>query len=444
MAHAKRWAIGMILAAGTWTGLAASSASAQIAQPVAKAERRGAPFRIDTYAKVLKLDETQTATARQFYEAMTREQQKASRRMREAFEESDEDRKIGEHKAAEGRMDKAIREHRAASERLTTQFLDDLKALLRADQQDNWTKFEQLRRRELYLRGGTVGGSSIDLMKIVDELKLAGEPQTKAQEILSQYEPDLDKALQEREKNAKDDQKTFGGIQQFDEKSLKAHMDRTRATDMRVREVNMRYLRQLVAVLPEDLGKTLEERYQMKAYRSAYRETKTGRNLTEAGKLKDLTDEQRRRLAELQERYARDAKAAGDRWAAARQKAEDEGRGGFEPFMIAGPGITGPQGDPDIEAAQKGRRDVDSWAKQQLEQILTPDQIAAIPKPDAGAGQRVEVISDGGDEVVVVSDLDEEDLPPPGSGGAVIIRTVDISSPPGGQSPPPAQPPKPD
>lgn len=404
--------------------------------------------RIDAYIRVLGLDGEQGAVARDLHQAMTAEIARQSKKTREALAESGEDRRAGDPASAEKRMDDAIRTQRAASKKATQQFLDDLKALLRPEQLGNWQKFEQHRRREIHLRGGTVGGAGVDLFRIVEQLKLTGEPADRAAKALDEYAPDIDRVLREREQVAAEDEKTFSGVQRFDETSMKTRFQRDRAIDLRVREVNLKHLRQLAGVLPENLARQLDEQFQLKAYRQAYRKTALDHTLKKAVEVEGLSAEQRRKVEALAARHAMESRAAGDRLARAIRAAEDAGKFSQEPMVMidTGAGFLGPKdADDSVRDARLARRDLDRSVRDQLAEILTPDQLASIPKPTpgAGGGQRVEVHSDGMGEMVFVSDMDEEDLPPPEAGGGMIMRTVEVrrGGGPGGQ---PATSPVPD
>lgn len=388
--------------------------------------------RIDAYIRVLGLDAEQAAVAQDLYQAMTADIARQSKRTREAMAESAEDRKAGDLAGAERRMEEAIRSQRESSRKVSQRFLDDLKILMRPDQSGNWEKFEQHRRRETHLRGGTVGGSGVDLFRIVDQLKLAGEPAAKAAKALDEYAPDIDRALRDRERVAAEDEKTFAGVMHLDEKMMRARFERDRAIDLRVREINLKHLRLLAGVLPEDLAKKLDEQFQLKAYRQAYRKTGLDHTLIKAKDLEGLSPEQKRKLETLAARHAKESRSAGDRLAGAIRAAEDAGKFAAEPMVMidAGAGFVGDKdADESVRNARLARRDLDRSVREELAEILTPDQLAAIPKPQpgmGGGGQRIEVHSNGADEMVFISDLDEEDMPPPELGGGAIMRTVEV------------------
>jgi hypothetical protein len=440
----------LLLVCGLILGLS-SVAMAQSSPPAERQAAAASPAtsRIDRYAKVLTLDAAQTEAAKSLYDAYQKETAAAGKKMREALKDAQDQMNDGDHKAFEERMGQGMRDHAAASKKLTDSFLSDLRSILKPEQADRWPSFERLRRREQYLTGimsmggAAPGGSTVDLFPLIDKLGIPGSLRTKVDEQLALYEIDLDRPLQDRQHHMEDEQVQMGGgIQHFDADSFAKKQERDRAVDMAIREVNTRYVRQIGSVLPEDLAKKLAEAYDARAYRGIYKDSTISRKMAAAQKLADLSAEQKKSLQSMIDRYRKDAKVANDRWAAAQKAAEDAGRPTGGGLMFAGPGSV-EKVDPDFAAARSSRRDVDNAAREQLEKLLSPEQLAAIPQPaPAGmlGGHRVEVFGDGtGADMVFTGDVDMPDDMEPGMGGApvVIMRTVDVggSGPHAGDQP---------
>ena len=422
------------LAAGQATDKAAPPPKAQA--PIEAAKPKGVS-KIERYARVLGLDKAQTDAARDLYDAYVKETQAAAKKMRETMKDAQEDMNSGDRAEFERGVQKNMAEHRETSRKVTDSFLADLRDLLRPDQQSNWPAFERFRRREKYLNammgigGMGVGGSSVDLFPVIEKLGVPADAKPKVDEALSRYEVDMDRPLKEREQNTEDEQKQMGAVQHFDRDSFTRKLERDRRVDLQIREVNTRYVREIAALLPDELAKKLNDAYQARAYRSIYRESSVSKRLASALQVKDLSADQRARLQALADSYKRDARAANDRWAAAQEKAETAGRPTGGGLLMLGPGDSGAEKiDPDVADARSGRRDLDNAARDQLGKILTPDQLASLPDPNAMRGgaiaHRVAVFGDGtGDNMVLVDDLDLGDDAPPADGAPVmIIRTV--------------------
>lgn len=405
--------------------------------------------KIDRYARVLGLDETQKEVAKDLHTAYERSQAEASKKMQAAMKDAQADMDDGDHAAFQEKLNKAMKENGAASKTLTEQFLSDLKSLLRADQEGNWARLERLRRREAVLSGmnfggASLGGSGIDLIPMVGRMEIPADRKAKIDELLGLYEVDIDRPLQERERNLEQDRETMGAVQQFTPETFRKQQERDRAVDLKVREVNDKYVRLIGAELPEEIAAKLSDEYRMKSYRSAYRTTSLGRELAAAEKLKGLSEKQREQVRAMNERYRREARAANDRLAAAMRRAEDEGK------SVGGPMAFGPGGaegvDPLVADARSQRREVDSKMRDEMERLLTPEQLADArdaAKPQGLMGRQVSVIGDStGGEMVFVSDIElDEEMEEGEEGGeaVMIIRTVETVAP---ATAPPAEDPK--
>ncbi|MBX3405154.1 MAG: hypothetical protein KF869_00195 [Phycisphaeraceae bacterium] len=431
------------------------------AEPVIVAGEPGQPVihraqresRIERYARVLGLDEVQLEVARDLDIAYQHASAEAGGRLNAAMKDAQADMSEGDHAAFQEKIQRTMREHREASKALTGQYLSDLRALLTSEQQGNWARLERLRRRESDLtgmagmRGNEIGGAWLDLFPIVARLEVPEDVKPKVDEIMGMYEIDIDRPLQERERNRESDEETMGAVRQFTSETFQRQMDRDRAIDLRVREVNDKYVRLLGAELPDELGARLAEEYRARAYRSAYRPTTAGRELAAAEKLRGLTQKQREQLRAMQEKYQREAKAAGDRLAAAMRRAEDEGRPTGGGLMVMGPGMSGGTADPAVMQARADRRELDARLREEMERMLSPEQLAdarEAARPQGATGQRIEVIGSGfGNDMVISTeiDLDDEFDGGPRADAVMIFQTVEIAAP-AQQQPPANQNPK--
>jgi hypothetical protein len=103
---------------------------------------------------------------------------------------------------------------------------------------------------------------------------------------------------------------------------------------------------------------------------------------------------------------------------------------------MLGPGGGG-EVDPQLAEARAQRRELDSKLREDMERLLSPEQLADArdaAKPQGLMGHSVSVIADGmGDAIVFESDieLDEDAIVDDGEGGEaiVIFRTVETVAP---------------
>lgn len=428
--------------------LAATIISASLLAPSARAQvtmRMGGPgggfggggggvsrASLDRYAKLLDLTPTQKETVNALHEAYMQDSAAASREMRDQMQSLQDSIKDGDMSVIHDKMPAIMKAQGEKSAALKKGFLADLKSVLTPAQQSAWPSLERLRRREQWLRFGMVSGSSVDLTTLVDGLDIVEADRAKLAPALEEYQTDMDRLLQERERQAQEDQAKAApaGERMFDMESIQAAMKRDREQAMKVRELNQRFARVLAALLPDDKRAALEEQFKARSFRQVYGDSSAARRLTAADKLDDLTSDQRDRLARIRDSYKQSSRPLNDRWAAAQEKAENEGKAGGFPFMMFG-GEGGQ--DDELGAARSARRDLDKKTADQINEVLTPDQQARLPKQQ-GRGQFGRFADfGGGDGDMVATFVSEEDS---GDGSAVQVHSIVISGdePAGGES----------
>ena len=424
--------------------------------------------KIDRYAAALGLDEAQTQAARALYEAYARSTAEARQRMRDALKDSREKIADGDHAAFDAKLQSVMSEMHESTSKLDKSFNDDLKAILRPDQEGNWANLERLRRRDSFLRMGSMGGSTVDLVRVVDGLNLPAPERAKVAESLGLYEVDMDRVLKDRQEQQEQEAKAQaaqnpdqpkGAVMiRFDssnDEEFKKMREREREADMRVREVNQRYARIMGEQLDDPWKGRLSEMFRQQSYKQIYKPSSVARKLAAAQKVDGLTPAQKERLKSMAADYKAKAKAANDRWAGAMSKAEDAGTAqGGRLGMLAGMGDPANE-DPALKEARVARRDLDRATRDELDKMLSDqqrEQLADLDKPareGLGGGGNMQVFAVGhGDEdgMVFVSDemeeLGEDDGP--GGGGVMIMRTVEVVAPGAPVTTPPATAPKKD
>lgn len=485
----RRLALNVVLGCvGLAMGLPASAQSGQPGTPAAQPRiitrggaapgmpqtitTAGGAQRMERYATALGLDQTQTTAAKDLYDAYQKSVSSAAMNMRTALKDAQSMIQDGDMAGFAEKTQQAMAEQREATGAAEKSFLEDLRALLTPAQADNWPKFERMRRREQLMTGmgSGISGAGVDLFKIVDSINMPADEKAKVQEALGHYDLDLDRLLIERKRLNDQMQEQAGapgqmkvrrigaggpggdkagGLFGHDTDKIAEVNEKQREVDLQVRDLNDKTVRAMADVLEEPWKGKLLERVQQQAFRSIYRESAVSKKIKAARKLDTLTAQQRNDLKALAAKYQADARPMNDAWAAARKKAETAGRASAFP-TISIPGMDLGQGDedPDLSAARTARRDLDRSAREQMEKMLTPEQLAQIPDaagPGSGGllGNAIRVESFGtedGNMMFVSSDEitldpDEVEAGEGGSGGVVIMRTIEV----GGQPVPPAQ-----
>lgn len=451
------WIAGLIAAAGAGIALPAATASAQIRMSTGPGEGAGSPGGItraalDRYAKALGLDEAQreaAAALREAYAEATRQAAKDFQSKMRSLEESAED---GDADVYMRQMPEVMGKHHEKMRQAEQSLLADIKALLTPEQaEQGWPRLERMRRREQWLRTGTLSGSNVDLHRLVESLNLPEEDRARLGETLEQYEVDLDRVLEGIQRRAEDRAREQGlnrkdgpgaRIMVLDGDSMREHLKQQREDSAKVKEINQRYTRLLAAQLPDDLRAKLEEQFRRTAFNQIYRETHAARRLAAAEKFDDLTPAQRERLHSIADRYRREAAAASDRWAAAQQRAEEDGRatgGGMGGMLMLGQESDVPE---DLRAARQARRDLDRQIDDELAGLLSEEQQARLPQqqvvrrgPGGPHDEEVEFILEGGEgNAVVFSHI--EAIEDGGEGGGVIAQRIIVAtSGPGEEEP---------
>lgn len=415
----------------------------------ARAGASGIPGqRLERYADALGLDKDQREAARTLHEAYSARMKALSVDL-DATMKDLAPRLQGEDGLAP--LNAAMDEHRARSTQATDEFLKDLKAILTpAQAETTWPRLERLRRRDSLLGVGIVGGSNVDLISLIAGMKLSPELGATLRPTLDAYELDLDRALRPLE-----DLRGNGRLEiRIDSRDVPGEdpLKQRREESLKVRAVNQRYARTLAAALPEADAARLSELFRERSYREVYRPTGTGSRLGAALKLEDLTPEQQKQLADLNAKYEAELKAANTAIADATEKAEQDGKAVALPMGLPGPG----GGSEEVVAARKARRELDLRTGERLGSILTPQQVAALPRPRSGGttimggpvgggGGGAILIggADGGglgihdDAVIATEDSEDTD---PETGLTVQTRSVFVVAPSPGLLPPNAPP----
>ncbi|MCC6908729.1 MAG: hypothetical protein IT430_12365 [Phycisphaerales bacterium] len=411
---------------GGWGRAGIAALAIAVATSAARAQfggRGGADFRtaindgeIDRMVATFQLDDSQISLVDALYDGFRDAYEAASdesrQRVRDAFQEM---RDSGDWQSAASTGITFAREWQAQGKALEQSFFGDVKAVLTEDQLKLWPGYERDWRRRSSLRGGgqvgALAGENIDLFELVEELELDETAQTNLSPILDAYAIELDPALTNRDRAVSDmtdltssvlEGKT--DIEQLDSKFK--NLQRLRA---QVRDVNDRYVQVLASSLDPDKARALELEYRQRCFRRIYSPTQADRyieTVRESGALNEsqlgaveaiASDFQaqseviNRQLADLQkkqeledqqrmyERIKMMAQGGFNRGGFAQGGQDPRGRGGF-----GGPGGAGGEGqaDPRVELMQQ-KSDLVSRTLDSIAALLSPEQLAAAPKPEA-------------------------------------------------------------
>ncbi len=407
---------GVLASVAGFAGVLAPTASAQTQVRTSGARGLGAPEiskrSIDQYAKILKLDAAQKEAAMHLQESYSDATRRAGEEMQESMKSIREEASDGDFSGFAEKMPKIMETMGTKRAAAQESFLSDLKQMLTPAQESAWPTLERYRRREAHLAGGMVSGSGVDLTTVVDTLKLPEADSQKLTDTLSQYEMDMDRLLQEREK---DDGKRTDSFDfnpaNFDMEKMKARMDEARVQSLKVRDLNKQYERRVASMLGDDAKIKFEAEVKKRSFRQIYREPHVTKMLNAAAKFDDLDPTQKQQIAEMKAQYEKDLNELNTKWAAALEQAETDGKAGGIPFMGGG------NESDDLKAAKQARKDLDKKFSERIKTALNDKQKDRLPKKDSGDG----MMHFGGGEGVFVQALEVDDGDGPQSDVQVIV-----------------------
>jgi len=363
---------------------------------------------LERYSQILKLNDDQKDAAKTIHEGYTaavrqasKDQQAAMEELRRSTDDSDD------HTEFMQKMPEIQKKHREAVKKQETAFFGDLRALLTPAQEAACPKVERTRRREVGLPRGSLSGESMDLVDVVNGLKLDDKAAATLAETLDQYEIELDRQLAAREKALGQEEGWEPG-KPIDVEKMQARMKASREAGALVQGVNQSYATRISGLLPEGSRSAFAEAVKKKSFPRVYRQSRFGKAVEAALKFEDLDSGQRQALQSLKDTYERDAAPLNESWANAVKDTEKSGDNGGTLSMPGGGQFKmafseGEEKGP-LADARKARRDLDNRSMDRLKGLLSAGQRDKLPKAGSGPGPGGDMDMDdgGGDHAVVI------------------------------------------
>lgn len=360
---------------------------------------------LETYARILKMDDEQKEAAKLLAEGyrgtLATLEKDLEGRMRKLQDEA-QDEGWG---VLQKQMPAIIKEFGDRQQAAEAQFIEDIKMLLTPEQLDLYPKVEHHRRREMFLRMGTVSGAGVDVWSIQDRLMQRSRPgselvseENRAQvvEVMDRYDMDMDRLLSDMERMYKEDMRKYseGSEDMFDFGKMEQRLKPYNDLGVRIRDLNRDTARRIEPLLTEEGQKQFREQFNMRAYPRVYRKSVAQKLYDAAVKLPDLTAEQKEAIKQSKAQYDREAAPINESWARAIDAAEAKG-GGSIGLMMSG---FGGGNDPALGEARKARRGVDTAAQERLMDLLTADQKKQLPSEDSLREDPWQAMMGGGGE----------------------------------------------
>lgn len=354
---------------------------------------------LDQFGKILLLTDTQADALKDLHQAYDAAHEQATKAFQDKLERIRQDFQDTQDPSVwQKDMPEAVEKLTTEVTKVEKSFMDDLKAMLTPEQASKWPVLERASRRAKSLPGGMLAGESVDLLKQVENLKLAKTPEA-VQQSLERYEMELDGAMVERDAKRKELGEQMpgfggrarggqgggggggGGAGMFDFQKIGEVMADMRKSGVKVRDINDKYATVIASGLPDERRGEFTLNVKKAKFPQIYRESYTLKALNAAAGFKDLDTQQQTGVTDLLAKYKREIDAANDRYAKAQADAEKDGggddmMGGFMRMM------GGDQGgdDSELAIARKDRRKIDTDTLEKLKAILTPEQAEKLPE----------------------------------------------------------------
>lgn len=338
---------------------------------------------LERIGEVLNLDQDQMLVAKDFlagyrteHAQLVKEQEQLLEDAREAFRET-RDRSIWE------KVGDASEEIQEDAEQIEKRFFEDLKLLLNESQLAQWPKVEREHRRVSTIERGFLSGETVDLIDVVEEVA----PETDSAELertLESYANELDRALIKRNERYESGMSRARELfQTGDFQTIQKLFEEARESGLRVRDINMRYARQLTPLLPDDARTEFTREVNERSFPEIYRRSYAGRVFDTVEEM-ELTDAQREQIESIRSTHRRQAGSINAQW----EKAVREREESTDVMSMMRQRFRRGGGDSEARDAQRERRELDVKTAEKIREVLTPEQAEMLPDAPGFDGRR--------------------------------------------------------
>ena len=256
---------------------------------------------IELLEELIGADEGQREAIGAMFEGFQSRHQQSVEAMREIFQKAREEAQRSRDQSVWMDVQKRAIEFSKHTTSMRDAFFEDLQLLLSPEQMEQWPAFERAHRRATLLDTGQVfiSGSTLDLVRLADD---AGDEVTDVEgvgDLVQRYEVQLDRILVEsdemgREHLEKTQEMLEAGGNFFTNMNEYGQMfDEARAVQVRIRDLNDRFARQIIARLPEENRSEIEAEFNRQFMPAVYGRTFVDNAFDVALGLGDLSDDQR-------------------------------------------------------------------------------------------------------------------------------------------------------
>lgn len=344
---------------------------------------------IDTFTSLFGLDKAQKDAVKQLFDGYQQQFAASAKEMRAKVDAARQEAQDSGDRAAFGEVMTQMTDFRKTKTKMEESFFSDMKVVLSEKQLEKWPSFERTRRRQSTIGNGLMSGERVDLVKLVDDLKLPPAERTGLNEVLEQYSVELDPVLVNRntvyeEFQGKMRELFSGGDQSAMEEAVK----KGREASLKVRDTNRKFAAQIEPALPDAKRSEFTTAFKRESFPQVYRQSGTGRDIDAALKLEGLNDDQKSAIGTIKDGYTRELATLQKELEAATEESEMN----FSPGNFMRGGGRGGQGggagggDDKLGELRRKRRDMEKEVNDKVLALLTEAQREKLPKRDAGPG----------------------------------------------------------
>lgn len=351
---------------------------------------------VDALVQLLKLDADTETAVRDLFVAFQSQHAVASEKLQEIFQKAQEEAQRNNDMSVIQDMQKKALEFYKSQLTARDRLFDDIKLMLTPEQLEKWPDFERLHRRTHLLDSGQnlVAGSTVDLVQLVDDTrpKSSEANAPEVDDMLNRYAADLDRILIEsRDLQAEQLEQTQkmlaeGGNFMANLEQWSKMFNDARALQVKVRELNARYERQIAGLLSDDQRAEFSTEYNRRANPRVYARNYVDGAFDTALGLESLTTGQREQVIAIQAEYRNAAQPICEKWDAA--LADWQSR--VQMMEMFSPGA----GSAEAKEFEQAKKDLDEQTYSRLRGILTAEQASALPERET-SNWRTEPTFDG-------------------------------------------------
>jgi len=340
---------------------------------------------LEKYAKIVNASAVQLDAMKLLHEGYVAQSGEHRAKVQAMVEKTRDEFRESRDPAIWQEMGEKMREMRDASAKIDVQFLDDIKSTLDDKQAVQWARVEKTRRRDQTLGRGLISGESVDVIRLVEQLKLNPEQEKAVAPALERYESELDPVLVKRnevfEANMGRMQELMQQVMAGNPEEANKKLQEGRDVALRVRDVNRRFAREIESMLPAEVAPKFAEEFRKESFPRIYRQGRaTQQMLDAAAKLEDLDATQRKSIEGIAESYTRDAAALNKKGEQAQEATEATMTVSTMMATFSGGG----GGDPAMQEVRTARRELDRKTADAVKALLTEEQKAKLTPERAG------------------------------------------------------------